>query len=448
MISAVFWSIIGVWLSALILKICLEKLNCRYMERNIDKIPQNYSIWLDPWRMKRSSDYLKARSSAGILEMIFTNSADILFIFLLLELYASWILNNSLPPLLTGIMFFLIPVFASSIIEIPFELYRTFVIETRFGFNNMSAGLWLRDWIKSNIVGLFLSGILVCGLLLIIHLMPDCWWLLCWGLFWLFIFTIFVIGPTMILPLFNSFSPLEDESLLLSLKAVLEKSGLNISSVFVMDASLRTKHANAFFTGAGKDKRIVIFDTLLKELDHSEIAAVLAHEAGHWKKRHLLKHLLLFTTLSLPLFFVVYLGVKYGFFAAVFGLHPSGNAVLPLNLFLAAFVLKCGFIPAAAIFNFMARRFEYEADRYAVELCGSPDGLCTALLKLTRGNLANLFPHPLYVFFFYSHPPLMERLAAVSYEPPVQETDSCVSDDYEPDYHERYYDYGNPEDQC
>jgi STE24 endopeptidase len=225
-------------------------------------------------------------------------------------------------------------------------------------------------------------------------------------------FTIFMmfLSPYVIEPLFNKFEPVTEEGLEDDIKEMMARAGLQVGKVMQMDASKRSKHSNAYFTGIGKVKRIVLYDTLLKQMTHGEIVAILAHEIGHWKKGHIRKRLLLAEAGALAGSWVVFKALSW---QGLPGLLGYGNLSLAGRLMILGFIASLVMFPFSPISAWLSRRDEYEADRFAVELTGEPDSLASALIKLSAENLSNLHPHPLYASFYYSHPPIVTRIKAI-----------------------------------
>ena len=298
-------------------------------------------------------------------------------------------------------------------IELPFSGYETFRIEQRFGFNRMTLRLWLADMAKGALVGAAIGLPLAALILWIMAASGGLWWLWAWAAWVVFNLVLLVLYPTVIAPLFNKFEPLTDETLGERVRALMQRCGFAAKGLFVMDGSRRSAHANAYFTGLGAAKRVVFFDTLLARLTPGEVEAVLAHELGHFKHRHVLKRMVGIFAMSLAgLALLGWLANQSGFFAGL-GVAPNlgtPNDALALLLFSLALPPFTFFIsPLAAQWS---RRHEFQADAYA---CAQADGhdLARALLKLHEDNAATLTPDPVYVRFYYSHPPASERLAAL-----------------------------------
>jgi STE24 endopeptidase len=301
----------------------------------------------------------------------------------------------------------------SSLLEAPFGLYRTFVIEERFGFNKTTFALYLKDAFKGLLLGAALGLPLLFGVLWLMERMGAYWWLYVWLVWMAFNLLVLFIYPTFIAPLFNKFTPMQDEALKTRIEALLEKCGFKASGLFVMDGSRRSAHGNAYFTGFGKTKRIVFFDTLLERLNGEEVEAVLAHELGHFKRRHVMKRIA--ATFAISLGFLWLLGqlMQTGWFYQGLGVTPStgsGQAPTALALLLFFMVLPVFSFLLHPLFASLSRKHEFEADAYAAQQTDKND-LVSALVKLYQDNAATLTPDPLYSTFYDSHPPAMTRIA-------------------------------------
>ena len=299
------------------------------------------------------------------------------------------------------------------LIELPMEWYSTFRIEQAFGFNRMSLKLWLADQVKGALVGALIGLPLAALVLWIMGVSGGLWWLWAWAALVGFNLLLLVIYPTVIAPLFNKFEPLPDEALRARVQALMQRCGFAAKGLFVMDGSKRSAHANAYFTGLGAAKRVVFFDTLLQRLTPGEVEAVLAHELGHFKRKHVTKRMFSIFAMSLVgLALLGWLAAQSGFYAGL-GVAPNMSApndALALLLFMMALPSFTLFL--SPLMAQVSRKHEFEADAYA---CAQADGrdLAAALLKLHEDNAATLTPDPVYVRFYYSHPPASERLAAL-----------------------------------
>jgi STE24 endopeptidase len=299
------------------------------------------------------------------------------------------------------------------LLDLPFELWSTFRIEQRFGFNRMTWGLYFSDLLKSLVVGALLGLPLAALILWLMQAAGPAWWLWAWAAWVAFSLLMLVVIPTVVAPLFNRFEPLGDGPLRERVQALMARCGFQAKGLFVMDGSKRSAHANAYFTGFGAAKRVVFFDTLLHKLTPGEVEAVLAHELGHFKRRHVLKRMVAIFGVSLLGFALLGWLSGQAWFYAGLGVSPNmgaPNHALALLLFLLAGPVFMFFVsPWAAS---LSRRHEFEADAYA---CQQADGrdLAAALLKLYEDNASTLTPDPVYVRFYYSHPPATQRLAAM-----------------------------------
>lgn len=305
----------------------------------------------------------------------------------------------------------------SAALDLPLELYSTFRIEQRFGFNRMTLRLYAADLLKGLVVGV-LVGLPIAALILwIMGAAGSTWWLWAWCVWMGFNLLMLVLYPTVIAPLFNKFEPLADESLKARVQALMARCGFTARGLFVMDGSRRSAHANAYFTGFGAAKRVVFFDTLLAKLSPPEVEAVLAHELGHFKHRHVIKRLVAMFAISLAGFALLGWLATQSWFYAGLGVQPSvgaANDALALLLFLLVVPVFGYFV--SPLLAQLSRRHEFEADAYACRQASGAD-LAAALLKLHEDNAATLTPDPVYVRFYYSHPPASERLAAMQRQP-------------------------------
>jgi STE24 endopeptidase len=403
--------ILGLYCISRLFGYWIEYLNIRQTNRHSGKIPPEFDGIVDAELTSRTRSYLVERTRLAIISSVVVTLLTIVFIFGgLLETYNAWVFSMGLPFLVSGWLFFMFLFFAAELVSVPFNLYSVFAIENRFGFNTMTPRLWFKDFVKSLLISICLLSVVVLVGLWLVSSSPRFWWFWIWCFSLFFSIFITYVSPYVIEPLFNKFTPLDDVDLRENAIRVAAKAGINVSKVLKMDESKRSRHTNAYFTGLGKTKRIVLFDTLLQGMNQDEILAVLAHEIGHWKRRHLVKGMFLFQLLSLVTLFVAYRSAADGFLASLFGIYQD-NFFVSLVLFglladVAMFFLK----PA---FNALNRRFENEADRFSCALEGRADAMIAALVKLSRENLSNLYPHPLYVLFHYSHPPVVQRIREI-----------------------------------
>lgn len=297
---------------------------------------------------------------------------------------------------------------------LPFEWYAQFRLEERFGFNTTTPKLWWTDRLKGLLLAVTLGYPLLVLILKLVEWTGSFWWLWAWGCVLVFQLVMVVLAPILIMPLFNKFSPLPEGSLRERLLALGHRTGFVAKTIQVMDGSKRSRHSNAFFTGFGRFRKIVLFDTLIQQLTEPELEAVLAHEIGHYKKKHIPKMLLWSAVSSLVAFYLISVFAKQAWFYRGFGFEP-GSIVPALLLFgLLAGVVTFWFSPLA---HWWSRRYEYQADAYAAQTMHETQSLIGALRKLNEKNLSNLTPHPFYSGFYYSHPTLVEREQALLQAP-------------------------------
>jgi STE24 endopeptidase len=299
-------------------------------------------------------------------------------------------------------------------LDLPFTLYQTFVIEQRFGFNKMTFKLWLADLVKGSLLGAAIGLPIAALILWLMGAAGRTWWLWAWAVWMGFNLLLLVVYPTFIAPLFNKFKPLEDETLKARVTELMRRCGFAAKGLFVMDGSKRSAHANAYFTGFGAAKRVVFYDTLLSKLSPGEVDAVLAHELGHFKHKHIIKRIAGLFALSLAGFALLGWLSQQTWFYSGLGVRPGlrgPNDALALLLFLLAVPVFTFFV--SPLFALLSRTHEFEADAYAVQQTSGKD-LSTALLKLYEDNASTLTPDPVFVKFYYSHPPASERLQRMS----------------------------------
>ena len=400
--------ILGLYILKEAFEYMVRYLNLRHMKRAGLTVPPEFEGKMDEGLLKKTRDYEAEKTYFSFVSSIFGNFVTVVFIFGgLLNLYNSWITSFRLSFIASGWLFFLLLSYASEILSVPFSLYSTFRIENRYGFNTMTWRLWITDFSKSFLISTIMLSVVAPAGLWLIQLSPHYWWLWVWG--FLLVFGIFVmyISPYVIEPLFNKFTPVADESLRERIVALTEKAGIHARKILRVDASRRSRHTNAYFTGIGKTKRIVLYDTLLEGMEQNEILSVLAHEIGHWKKRHLLKTMAAFEVFSLAALYLCYRLVQGDYLSGLFHISQS---TLFAKFALLAFIGGILALALSPLMSAFSRRHEREADRTSYELTGDAQGMMGAFVKLSKENLSNLYPHPLYVKMYYSHPPILERI--------------------------------------
>ena len=403
----------------LLLKLWLASRQVRHVAHHREAVPPPFDRHIALASHQKAADYTVAKARFGSLETAL-GMAVLLGWTLLGGLDA---LNQALLDTLGGGMLQQLALlvafaFLSGLIDLPATLYQTFGIEQRFGFNQISPRLWLMDLCKSTLLGAVIGLPVAATFLWLMGAAGDLWWLYAWGIWMGLNLLLMVIYPMVIAPLFNRFQPLQDEALKERVTALMQRCGFAAKGLFVMDGSRRSAHANAYFTGFGAAKRVVFYDTLLRQLSAGEVEAVLAHELGHFKHRHILKRMAAMFALSLAgfallgwlstqLWFYTGLGVRPNLSALVPGVPYAPNDALALLLFMLVVPVFTVFL--APLFAYFSRRDEFQADAYAMAQANGAD-LAAALLKLYQDNASTLTPDPVYVKFYYSHPPASERL--------------------------------------
>ncbi len=389
----------------------LQSLNLSYLKRHGHTVPPEFEGAVDPGTLARMSDYTVENSRFGLVESLFDDVVLVIFLFGgLLGTYDRWVSSLTGSFLGNGVLFVLVLTGAQAVLGIPFGLYRNFRIEKKYGFNTMTAKIWFADLVKGLAVGAIISTVMVLGALLLVTWSPGLWWLWVWLFFLVVSIFLMYISPVLIEPLFSKFEPLKVEGLEERIRTLMGKAGLKVSRVFQVDASRRSTHSNAYFTGIGKVKRIVLFDTLLSQMSQEEILAVLAHEVGHWKKKHVLKRIILTEAMAFCGLYVAFLLLRASWLPGLVGLSDASFYARAVILgFIASIVM----FPITPLWSFLSRRDERESNRYAVELTGSTESMASALVKLSKENLSNLHPDPLYAAFYYSHPPAVERIRSL-----------------------------------
>ncbi|WP_066268582.1 M48 family metallopeptidase [Hydrogenophaga palleronii] len=396
----------------LVVRTVLSSRQIRHVARHRGAVPAAFSDTISLEAHQKAANYTITKTRYGLLETAI--DAALLLGWTLLG-GLDW-LNQTLLDALGGGMLQQLALLAAfvaigGLITLPLGWYATFRIEERFGFNKMTLSLWLADLFKGSLVGALIGLPIAALVLWLMGAAGPAWWIWAWGVWMAFNLLALVLYPTLIAPLFNKFEPLADETLKTRVNALMQRCGFAAKGLFVMDGSKRSAHANAYFTGFGAAKRVVFFDTLLKQLSPDEIDAVLAHELGHYQRRHILKRIVLMFALSLAGFALLGWVSNQAWFFSGLGVTPSmdtPNDALALLLFMMTVPLLTYFL--SPLMAQLSRKHEFEADAYAVDHTSGPD-LASALLKLYKDNASTLTPDPVYARFYYSHPPASERLA-------------------------------------
>ena len=406
--NLVGWVVLGAMLADVLLNTIADYLNLR---RLTPDLPQSFRGYFDSDRYRLSQAYLKENTRFSWISHIFMLLVILVFWFSggfeLLDIRVRQFVSH---PVLQGLLYIGTLGFGLGIVSLPFGIYHTFVIEERYGFNRTTWRTYVLDKIKGIVLTVVLGAPLLAGIILFFQYAgANAWWY-CWMAVTAYMLVVQFIAPTVLMPLFNKFTPLEDGKLKSAIIDYARSIEFPLKNIMVMDGSRRSEKSNAFFTGFGKNKRIVLFDTLIEKHTVEELVAVLAHEMGHFKKKHVLMMLIAGIVQSGLMFFLLSLFLSYqGLYDAFFVTQPAIHTGL---VFFALFYSPLEF--CLGLFgHILSRRNEYAADRYAADTTRAPSAMVDALKKLSVHNLSNLTPHPFYVFLNYSHPPVMQRIAAI-----------------------------------
>ena len=391
----------------LVIRLWLKLRHIAFITSHRDTVPAEFAEQITLDNHQKAADYTIDRSRTVIVGTVI-DAGLLLALTLgggLAALHAFW------APRADGLLYGLAMIFSvllvSGLVDLPLSLYRQFVIEARHGFNRMTLGLFFADQIKQTLLGAAIGGPVILAVLWLMGAMGEFWWLYVW-LFWSgFNLLLMFVYPTWIAPLFNKFAPLEEGDMKARVEALLARCGFRSSGLFVMDGSKRSSHGNAYFTGFGDNKRIVFFDTLLTRLEPPEVEAVLAHELGHFRRKHVAKRLAMMFAGSLAFLWLLGQLIDAPWFYAGLGVDAQNTALALILFFLAMPVFT---FPVTPLMSWLSRRHEFEADAYAAEHAAADD-LIRALVKLYRDNAATLTPDPLHSLFYDSHPPATERIA-------------------------------------
>ncbi len=400
--------LLSLYLVVIAIRFILDWINIQHRKKVRQPLPDAFVGQIDEERLKHSDAYALAGDRVGFVEDIVGVILTLVFLFGgLLPWYDHWIARFSDNFIVNGLLFFGLLALVQLVVGLPFSLYKNFVLEERFGFNRMSFKLWCADLLKSLLVGSILFLLLAGGALWLVQWAPQSWWLWVWG-FWAVV-SIFLLylSPYLIEPLFFKFAPLAKVELETEVRDLLEKAGAHAGKVLQVDASRRSGHSNAYFTGIGKVKRVVLFDTLMEQLDNKELLAVLAHELGHWRRGHLRQQLIKSQVVALASCWLAFMLLNSQILPGWLGLEQLSFAGQVLVLGWLGSLLSFFWTPLS---SWWSRRHERQADQFAINMVGGGQELASGLVKLARENLSNLFPHPLYAAVYYSHPPLVERV--------------------------------------
>jgi len=400
--------IVAIIIGEYLLDLLVDALNVLHSSHNL---PREFEGWYDADRYGKSQEYLSENSRFGLVVDTLSTPLTILFILVGGFNYVDlWVRSAELGTIWTGLMFTGALVLASTILGLPASLYGTFVIEEKYGFNRTTAATFILDRVKSLLLMVIIGGPLLAGLLWFFEKAGSMAWVYSWVFVTVVQVVLMFVAPVLIMPLFNKFLPLEEGELRDSIEEYARSQQLKMKGVFTMDGSKRSTKSNAFFTGFGRFRRIVLFDTLIEKHTVDELVSVLAHETGHYRKRHIALSLAVsILTTGVMLFLLSFFLESDGLFAAFKMEHKSiyagfvffGFLFAPINMVLSI------------LGNLMSRKHEYEADAFAVSTHGKPESMIAALKRLSVDNLSNLTPHPLNVFLNYSHPPVLQRINAI-----------------------------------
>jgi len=400
--------ILAILIGEYLLNLIVETKNVRFLRTDL---PDEFSGYYDRGKYRKSQEYLKENTRFGLITDSIATPVTIAFIlfggFNLIDQFARSFHLSTIP---TGLIFAAVLMLASQIVAIPFSIYSTFVIEEKYGFNKTTPRTFVLDILKTWVLATVIGGILFSAVLWFFEEAGPWAWAYCWIAVTLFQVFLLFVAPVVIMPIFNKFTPLEDGELRKAIEEYAKKQDFKLKGVFTMDGSKRSTKSNAFFTGFGRFRRIVLFDTLIEKQTKDELVSVLAHEMGHYKKKHILKSIVISIFTTGLMFYILSIFINNRELFAAFQMqHTSIYA----SLFFFGFLYAPIDMILSVFGNMLSRRHEYEADGYAVATYRKPQSMITALKKLSVDNLSNLTPHPLKVFLTYSHPPVLERIQAI-----------------------------------
>ncbi|MEH0155047.1 M48 family metallopeptidase [Limibacter armeniacum] len=402
--------ILAIVTAEFVLERVLSFLNRKNMS---NPLPEKLTGIYEEDKYRKSQEYSAVKSKFGL----FSSTVTFLFTIAMLAfggygwldgLVSEWTQNT----MLQAIFFFGVLALISDIIGIPFELYNTFVIEEKFGFNKMKPATFIADKVKGWVIGAIVGGGLLSAFIWFYQSYPSMFWLYGWGIIMAVMLLITMFYTNLLLPLFNKITPLEEGELRAAIEAYAATVNFPLKKIMVMDGSKRSTKANAFFSGLGSNKNIVLYDTLIEKLDTDEIVAVLAHEVGHYKKKHTLQSIVITAINMFVTLYVLSLVIDLEALSVALG---AGEAKFHLGLLAFSLLYSPLSLVTGLLMNLFSRKNEYEADAYATKT-SSGLALIGALKKLTVDSLSNLTPHPAFVFFHYSHPPLLQRMNAMEKE--------------------------------
>ena len=406
------WTVLGLILLKWAAQLWLDHLNKEHVHAHAAAVPDAFKEIVDEPTYKKSVDYTLAKARLEQIETAFSVIVLLIVLFSgVLPLAFHWFQTHFGSSAWSSAAFLLSVGLGLSLLGMPFDWYAQFRLEERFGFNTTAQKTWWLDRLKGLLLGIVIGYPLLVLMLKIVEWTGRWWWLWAWAALLAFQLVMTVLAPVLILPLFNKFTPLPESSLRERLMQLAQRTRFRARSIQVMDGSKRSRHSNAFFIGFGQFRKIVLFDTLIQQLLEPELEAVLAHEIGHYRRKHIPKMLVFSALGSLLGFYVLSVLAREPWFYRAFGFEPGNVAPAFLLFGLLAGVITFWFSP---IMHWWSRRYEYQADAFAADVMKEPRSLIGALRKLNEKNLSNLTPHPIYSGFYYSHPTLLEREEALN----------------------------------
>lgn len=404
------WHVIfvGILVATEIFFLCVDVTNLFYGERKVEENQEELIEKFDVEDTETLLDYQRITTGFSQLKTWVMLGITLLLLYSnVFSVFVNFFEQLNLHPVLSGTLFFVSLSVIGLIASLPFSAFETFVIEEIFGFNQQTITIWLKDKVKGLLLTLVITAIISAPILWFIEILPQFWWIAAWGLVLVFGLLMQIVYPRIIAPLFNDFDPIEEGELADAIDELFEKAGFDCSDIYTMDASRRSSHSNAYFVGFGRTKRVVLFDTLLDQMEIDNIQSILAHELAHWKKGHVWKGVGRQALRTGVVFYVLYWLVTSPYLYEMFGISSSavyaglllgGLLISPINRLLSP------------IENYFSIQDEREADEFAVEVMEEGESMIQGLYRLVGENLSNPYPHPLYAAFNYTHPPIPDRV--------------------------------------
>ncbi len=391
-----------------VLGLVVDILNVKHLKT---QLPEAFSGYYDAEKYKKSQEYLKENTRFELITGSIATPAIIAFILLGgFNRVDLWARSLEWGPIPTGLIFAAILLFGSQILSLPFSIYGTFVIEGKYGFNKTTPKTFVADILKGWLLAVVIGTPVFSAVLWFFEQTGPMAWLYCWAALMVIQVFLMFIAPVVIMPIFNKFIPLEQGELKAAIEDYAKKQGFKMKGIYTMDGSKRSTKSNAFFTGFGRFRRIVLFDTLISKHTKEELVSILAHEMGHYKKKHILKSILISVFSMGLMFYILSIFMNN---PALFEAFRMDHISIYASLFFFGFLYTPIEMVLSIFGNMLSRRHEYEADAYAVRTYKRPQSMIAALKKLSVDNLSNLTPHPLKVFLSYSHPPVLERIRSI-----------------------------------